>query len=153
MQGVATIGPSLPASGLRSADFNGIIRMFGVYRATLEALQKRMTRILLRSRPLLTLSVLSLLAGVLILSAATREPCLHARTGPWHTWKSGHMVKSDGPEVSKLRVAVEALSPHARMVESPALALPISFAQEEVVFPASSAILQVPHLRAPPALG
>jgi len=145
--------PFAPQEGLPGADFNGIIKMLGIHRASLEVFRKRMKRILLHLPRLLTLGVLSLLAGVVILSAATREPCLRARTGPWHTWKSGHMVKPDGQEASKLRVAVEAHSSHARPIESPALVLSIPFPPEEAISPANSIILQVRHLRAPPALG
>jgi hypothetical protein len=99
----------------------------------------------------MAVSILLLLAGVVVLSAATRRPCLHACTGAWHLSKSGHMTKSEGLETCKLRVAAEAQAPQTAVEESPAPA--IDLPHEEIISPANSIVVQIRHFRAPPTLG
>ncbi|MGA3328902.1 MAG: hypothetical protein ABSF45_31005 [Terriglobia bacterium] len=112
-----------------------------------------MTRTLLRSRRLLAVSILLLLAGVFVLSAATRRPCLRASTAPWYTWKAGHMTKSEGQGTSKLRVAAEAQTPQGAPEEPLAPAPSIFLRHEEAIPPANSIVAQIRHFRSPPALG
>jgi len=112
-----------------------------------------MTRMLLRSRRLLAVSTLLLLAGVVVLSAATRRPCLQASTAPWHLFKAGHMTKSEGVEIRTLRLAAEAQTPPIAREDSPAPAPPARFPHEESIPPANSIVVQLRHFRAPPARG
>ena len=112
-----------------------------------------MTRILSRSRRLLAVSILLLLAGVVVLSAATRKPCLQVSTASWHVWKSGYMAKSKGLEVCELRITAAARTPQAApevaLVPAPSIDLP----HEETIPPAIPLIAQIRHFRAPPSLG
>jgi hypothetical protein len=111
-----------------------------------------MTRILLRSRRLMAVSILLLLAGVVVLSAATRKPCLRVSTAPWRLWKAGHMTRSEGQEACKLRVSAQAQTPRTAPEESlaplPLLGLP----HEETIPPISSIIVPIRHFRSPPTL-
>ena len=112
----------------------------------------RMTRFLLRSRRVMAVGILLLLAGVFALSAATRRPCFQAHTGTWHLWKAGHMNKTEGRENWNLRAAVEAQRPNPAQVESPVLPPSIDQPSEETIPPALSLVEQVRHFRSPPAL-
>jgi len=111
-----------------------------------------MTRIVLRSRRLLAAGILLLLAGVVVLSTATRKPCLQVCSGPWHIWKAGHMAKSEGQEAGKLRVSSEAQTPQVAPEESPPLPPSIYLPHEETLPPVSSIVVQIRHFRAPPSL-
>ena len=115
-------------------------------------LLESMTRILLRSRRLLGASILLLLAGVVVLSTATREPCLQVCSGPWHLSKAGHMTKSEGQESCKLRVTAEAQTPQSAPEKSPASPPSIYIPHEETIPPVSSIVVQIRHFRAPPTL-
>jgi hypothetical protein len=112
-----------------------------------------MTRILLRSRRLLAVSILLLLAGVVVLSAATRKPCLHVCTGPWHVWKAGHMTKTEGQEAYKLRMATVAQTSQAAPEESLTSPPSIYLPHEETIPLANSIVIQIRHFRSPPTLG
>lgn len=113
---------------------------------------ERMTRILLRSRRLMAVSILLLLAGVVVLSAATRKPYLHVRTGPWHAWKAGHMTQPEGQEACKLHITTEAQT-QAAAQDSIALTPSIYSPHEENIPPANSIVAQIRHFRPPPTLG
>jgi len=143
----------IPLCMLSGDKFNGIILRLGILKAQLTAIPGRMTRILLRSRRLMAVSVLLLLAGVVVLSTATRKPCLHASTAPWHLWKAGHMSLSEGQEMGRLRVNAEAQTlqavPEEGMLPSPTIYLPL----EESAAPAISVVVQIRHFRAPPTIG
>jgi hypothetical protein len=112
-----------------------------------------MTRILLRSRRLLAVSIVLLLAGVVVLSAATRKPCLKVSTASWHVWKAGYMTKSKGLEVCELRISAAVhrpqTAPEVALVPAPSIYLP----HEETIPPAIPLIAQIRHFRAPPSLG
>jgi len=127
--------------------------MLEVLRGPLAFLIESMTRTLLRSRRLLAVSILLLLAGVFVLSAATRRPCLQVSTAPWYTWKAGHMTKSEGQGTCKLRLAAEAQTPQAAPEEPLAPAPTIYRPQVETIPPANSIVVQIRHFRSPPALG
>ncbi|MFZ0963591.1 MAG: hypothetical protein WAO35_22235 [Terriglobia bacterium] len=112
-----------------------------------------MARIVLRSRRLMAVSILFLLAGVVILSTATREPCLQASSAPWHLWKAGHMTESEGQETCKLRVTAEAQTPQTTSTNS-LITLPlIYFSREETIPPVNSIVARIRHFRSPPTLG
>jgi hypothetical protein len=101
----------------------------------------------------MAVSILLLLAGVVVLSTATRKPCLRACTAPWHLWKAGHMTQPEDQGACKLRVASEAPAPHASPEESLASPLSIYFPQQETIPPVVSIVAQVRHFRSPPTLG
>ena len=122
-------------------------------RVPLALLLESMMRILLRSRRLMAVSILLLLAGVFVLSTATRRPCLQVRTGPWHLWKAGHMTKSEGHETCKLRVTAEARTRQTAPEESPASPPAIYFPHEETIPPILSLVDQIRHFRSPPTFG
>ena len=133
--------------------FDGIIsNLSGDSRGTVGHYLKSMTRIFLRSRRMMAASILLLLAGVTVLSAATRRPCLRPSTAPWHVFKAGHMTESRGPEVCGLEVIAIAQRPQAVPVESPAPPPTRYFPQEDLVPPAIPLIAQIRHFRAPPIL-
>ena len=112
-----------------------------------------MMRILFRSRRLMAVSIVLLLAGVVVLSAATRKPCLKVSTASWHVWKSGYMAKSKGLEASSLQITADAhvtrTAPEESVVPAPSVYAP----REEAIPPAIPLIAQIRHFRAPPSLG
>ncbi len=114
---------------------------------------EKMTRILLRSRRLMAVSVLLLLAGVVVLSTATRTPCLHACSAPWHLWKAGYMTQSEGQDACKLRVTSLAQAPQATPEEALAPPPSIYFPHEETIPPLLSLVVPIRHFRSPPTLG
>jgi hypothetical protein len=101
----------------------------------------------------MAVSILLLLAGVVVLSAATRRPCLQVCSGPWRLWKAGHMTKSEGLESCKLRVSAEAPGFQAAPKEPLAAAPFIYLPHEETIPPANSIVVQIRHFRSPPTLG
>jgi len=127
--------------------------MLEVLKGPLAFLLESMTRTLLRSRRLMAVSILLLLAGVVILSAATRKPCLRVCTGTWHLWKAGHMTELEGQESCKLRVTAEAQRPQAAPEEAllppPSIYLPL----DETLPPPIAILVQIRPFRAPPTLG
>ena len=127
--------------------------MWEVLREFLAYSLESMTRILWRSRRLMAVSILFLLAGVVVLSAATRKPCLRVCTGSWHIWKAGHMTKSEGQETCKLRATAEAEVPQNAAEESPAPLPSIYFSLAETVPPTNSIVDQIRHFRSPPTVG
>ena len=143
----------LPETPLSWGWFDDIIRMQETLRAALDFLDENMARILLHSRRIMAAGVLLLLVGVVALSTATRRPCLQVSTGPWHTWKAGHMTKAEGHEACKLRANAAALTFQAAPQESPAPAPSIYLPHEETIPPALPLIAQIRHFRAPPTLG
>jgi hypothetical protein len=111
-----------------------------------------MTRFLLRSRRLMAVSILVLLAGVFALSVATRKPCLRARTAPWHLYKSGRMAVSEAPAACNLRISAEAQGARVAAVDSPVPAARGWCFPQELAPPAIPHIVHARHLRAPPAV-
>ncbi len=140
-----------PGTSLSRDRFDGMIGMQGMLRAALDFLDENMARILLHTRRLMAAAVLLLLVGVVALSTATRKPCLHVLSGPWHTYKVGHMTPSRGHETSEGRPATVAESrpeipPRAQSVSS------FHVSREESIPPALAIVVQRQHLRAPPTL-
>ena len=80
-------------------------------RATLRFLQKYMSRFLLHSRRVMGASIVVLLMVIVALSTATRQPGLEVSTGPWHTWKAGHMTTVEGQETSETRSTASSEKP------------------------------------------
>jgi hypothetical protein len=138
---------------LQGKSFDGTIEGLGIIRAQFTFLVEGMTRMMLRSRRLVAVSIFLLLAGVVVLSAATRCPCLHARTGPWHVAKAGYMTNAESKEVCRLRVNGEAQTRQTAPEESPALTPAIYFPCEETIPPINSIVVPIHHFRSPPTLG
>ncbi len=109
---------------------------------------KDMERIIARYRRLFAASVMFLLVGVVALSIATRRPCLQARSGPWHTYKAGHMNESEQHEISATDAAEVARDDEAETKTSPPRYVP----HEEILPIALSLTFQRRHFRSPPVL-
>ena len=103
----------------------------------------------------MAVSVLLLLAGVVVLSTATRKPCLQVSTAPWHLCKAGHMTMSGGEGTSKLLVMAAAETPQTAPEETLTLIPPRSvyLPLDNSIPPAISIVVQIRHFRAPPSLG
>ena len=138
--------------GLPGDKINGIIMGQGIFKVSVAFLLEGMTRILLRSRRAMAVGILLLLAGVVVLSTATRKPFLHVCTGTWHLWKAGHMTTSEGQEIWKLRTIAAIQRPHIARGECLASPPPAYLPHKETIPPALFLIVQVRHFRAPPAL-
>ena len=127
-----------------------VLLMLAALRAPLTSLLESMTRILLRSRRLLSASILLLLAGVVVFSAATRRPCLRVCSGAWHLCKTGHMSKSDGAESRQLRMTAEARMPQTAPADSPAAPPSLYHPHQDAIPLAIALVVQIRHFRAPP---
>jgi len=110
--------------------------------------RESMRGIIARYRAVLVASIMFLLVGVVALSTATRRPCLQATSGPWHTYKAGHMTESEqhesavtnAAETAEVVVAGTKTPPprHVPHKETLPVTLPITF--------------QKHHFRSPPVL-
>jgi hypothetical protein len=112
---------------------------------------ENMARMFQRSRQLLATSTLVLLAVVVVLSAATRRPCLHVHTGPWHTFKAGHMAAPELHKSCKLQVWAKAKLPGQIPAVQP-LVVSIGLPHVEALLPALSIVDQIDRFRSPPPL-
>ena len=129
-----------------------LLSVLEVFRGPLAILLENMTRFLLRSRQLMAASILLLLAGVVVLSAATRRPCLQECTGGWHTWKAGYMAKPEGREACKLCVTAGAQAAQTAS-EVPLPSLPsINQPHQETIPPLVSLVVPILHFRSPPGV-
>jgi hypothetical protein len=124
---------------------HGMIQILGVLSGSL---CKDMKRIIGRYRRFLVASVMLLLVGVVALSVATRRPCLHVRSGPWHTSKAGHMNESEQHESAVTKAAETADDVAAEVKSSPPRYVP----HEEILPIALPLTLQRNHFRSPPVL-
>jgi len=132
-------------------EFRGKMRVGSLTGMSLSFILENMARILGRSRQLLTSGCLLLLVGVVVLSAATRRPCFHVRSGSWHTFKAGHMAP---PKVHKAcRVELQ-FNAHLRTsVPADSSVIPSTCLPEgEAVPPALLMIDQIDRFRSPPHL-
>ena len=110
-----------------------------------------MARTLLRSRELLAAGILSLLVGVVVLSAATRQPWQQVPSGAWHTWAAGHMTAPEGPEIQKLPVelaSAPALAPFQPPLETASYLPP-----EKPCVHGLTIVAQIRNFRSPPFPG
>jgi hypothetical protein len=105
-----------------------------------------MKRIMAYYRWLFVASAMVLLVGVVALSTATRRPCLQACSGPWHTYKAGHMTESGHQEISVTQAAESAEVAVAETKDSPSRYVP----QEETLPIPLPLTLQKHHFRSPP---
>lgn len=121
-----------------------------VYLGQLKQHFETMTRILLRSRRIMGVSILLLLASVAVLSTATRRPCLKVSSTTWHVWKSGYMTKSSAIESAKIQIAGLARTPRWAPLESLPAPEPFEFAAIKFVPPSSPPIPDEHYFRPPP---
>ena len=121
----------------------------GLTRIGLGFVYENMARFLQRSRRFLATSAFVLLAGVVVLSAATRRPCLHVHSGPWHTFKAGHMAAPELHKLGQVRTMGQAQVCTGLAVASP-LRVSISLPHQEAIPPALSIVDQIYRFRSPP---
>ena len=118
----------------------------------LNLVYQNMARFLHRTRQILAASVLLLLAGVVVLSMATRRPCVQAQGASWHTIKAGRMLPPEGLEACKIPRTLAVYASPLIPRESPAI--PSIYApHEELALPGLSIVFQIRNFRAPPLLG
>jgi hypothetical protein len=116
----------------------------------LDLIYKNMARILLRSREFISAAIILLLVGVVALSIATRRPCLHVHSAPWHTWEAGHMNTAEGHETCAVPVSPTS---YAQEIIPPSLAISRYVPREEVLLSDFTITLQIRKFRAPPVVG
>ena len=128
----------------------GVIIDAQAYKGPLKRYFKVMTRTLLRSRCLMAVSIVVLLASVALLSAATRRPCVHVSSASWHVWKSGYMAKSQGVEAAQVRIATVAKGFLAAPLEIVSPVEPAYSPLEPSILPPIPTIAQIHDFRPPP---
>jgi len=107
-----------------------------------------MKRLLAISGPAFAVIVVFLVAGVAVLSAATRRPYPEAGRGSWHISKAGHMTEAESHESDVTRPA-----DLAEEVEAAISPLPIACVSPRELLPnAFSLIVHKHHFRSPPFL-
>ena len=105
-----------------------------------------MNRIIALYRRVFAAGIVFLLVGVVALSTATRQPCLRACSGSWHTYKAGHMIESEQPESSVTKAAESAAHVVAETEASPPSYVPC----EETLPIALTLTVHQHHFRSPP---
>jgi hypothetical protein len=122
--------------------------MSDILRALLELFYESMKQIIARYSPVFVASIMFLLVGVVALSAATRQPRLRACSGPWHTYKAGHMTE---PEQHDICVTNSAES--AEIVVAETEASRPRYVPDEEMLPIALPLTVQKHLfRSPPFL-
>jgi hypothetical protein len=122
--------------------------MLAIQGAILSRFHESMKRIMARYSPALVASVVFLLVGVVALSTASRQPYLQACSGPWHTYKAGHMTEPEQHEIS-----VPNSAESAEVVVAETKASPPRYVPDEEKLPVTLPItLQKHHFRSPPFL-
>ena len=91
-----------------------------------------------------------LLASVIALSTATRQPCLQVPSGPWHTYKVGHMTEAEhqASSVSDTADSDKCVGAKASVAHVPAWHV----IYEETLPLALPIAIQKHHFRSPPLL-
>jgi len=136
---------------LPGGEFHGTIAVLGLTGMDLGFVYKDMARFLQGSRRLLATNALVLLAVVVVLSAATRRPCLHAQSGPWHTFKAGHMAAPEVHKSCKLQLRTDAHVGEQIPAEAP-LAVATYLPHVDAAPSALSIVDQIYRFRSPPLL-
>ena len=109
---------------------------------------KSMKGIIARYRAVSVASIMFLLVGVVALSTATRRPCLQVSSGPWHTYKAGHMTESEQLESSVINAAES-----DEVVGAEPKASPRRYVPHEETLPVTLPItFSRHHFRSPPVL-
>ena len=122
--------------------------MSDILRALLELFYESVKRIIARYSPVFLASIMFLLVGVVALSAATRQPRLRACSGPWHTYKAGHMTEPEPHEIS----VANAAEPAQLVVAEARASRPRYVPDEETLPIALPLTVQKHHFRSPPFL-
>jgi hypothetical protein len=107
-----------------------------------------MKRIIALNRLVFAAGIMFLLVGVVALSTATRQPCLQAGSGSWHTYKAGHLTESEQHESSLTKAADSAEDVVAETEASPPSYVPC----EETLPIALTLTVHRYHFRSPPFL-
>jgi hypothetical protein len=116
--------------------------------AILSHFHESMKRITAYFRPVLGASIVFLLVGVVALSTASRQPCLRACSGPWHTYKASRMTEPDPLEMPVAKAAES-----AEIVVAETKALPPRYVPHEETLPITLPLtVQKRHFRSPPFL-
>jgi hypothetical protein len=127
---------------------DGIIVTLDTLRAASGHIREGMRGIIARYGAVFVPSVMFLLVGLVGLSTATRMPCIQAASGPWHTYKAGHMTESEQQESSVIN-AVES----AEVVVAKTKASPPRYIPHQEALPLPLPItFQIHHFRSPPVL-
>jgi hypothetical protein len=122
--------------------------MLDIPRALLALFYESMKRIIARYSPVVVAGIMFLLVGVVALSAATRQPRLRACSGPWHTYKAGHMTQPERHEISVTKAAEP-----AQLVVAETKALGPRYVPDEETLPIALPLtVQKHHFRSPPFL-
>jgi hypothetical protein len=122
--------------------------MLDILRGLLALFYESMRRIIARYSPVVVASIMFLLVGVVALSAATRQPRLRACSGPWHTYKAGHMTEPERHEISVTKAA----EPAEIVVAEAKASRPRYVPDEETLPIALPLTVQKHHFRSPPIL-
>jgi hypothetical protein len=105
-----------------------------------------MKRTVALNRRVFPAAIMFLLVGVVALSTATRQPCLRACTGPWHTYKASHFTPSEQHESSVTPAAETADDVVAETQAAPPSYVPC----EETLPVAITLVVHRHHFRSPP---
>lgn len=112
-----------------------------------------MLRVLLHSRRLMAASIVLLLAVIVALSTASRQPCLEVSSAPWHTWKAGYMTRMEWDDTTSQACPIAYSKTPGEAPRVSLLVLSLNDPYEVILPPQSSILVQSRHLRAPPAVG
>jgi len=107
-----------------------------------------MTRVFAISRPAFAAGVMFILAGVVVLSTATRIPCVRIASPSWHTCKAGRFTESEQLESAVTKVDASAEDVGAEFETAPPTYIP----RDETLPCALALIVQKHHFRSPPSL-
>jgi len=119
-----------------------------ILRALSELFYESMKRIIARYSPVFVASIMFLLVGLVALSAATRQPRLRACSGPWHTYKAGHLTEPERHEIS----VANAAEPAQIVVAETEASRPRYVPDEETLPIVLPLTVQKHHFRSPPFL-
>lgn len=148
-RGRAPLG--FPPAFLPGNEFRGMMELVGLTGLSLSFVHENMGRFLRRSRQLLTTGCLLLLVGVVVLSAATRRPCFHVHSGPWHTFKAGHMAAPKVHKACKLELRLDA-PVRAQVPAESSATVSTYLPHQEAIPPTLSIGVQIHGFRSPPPL-
>jgi len=127
---------------------HGIIVTLDTLRAASGHFRESMRGIIACYRAVFVASIMFLLVGVVALSTATRRPCLQVSSGPWHTYKAGHMTESEQLESSVINAAES-----DEVVGAEPKASPRRYVPHEETLPVTLPItFSRHHFRSPPVL-
>jgi hypothetical protein len=101
----------------------------------------------------MAVSTLFLLAVVVLLSAATRQPCPQVNAGPWHIWKAGRMSSPEVRKTGDRHLSVETQAERPALQQVPPATPAIHLPYQQTLPDLNSVVLEASHLRAPPVFG